>query len=126
MSTDGSGTDPELSAHLRRVGATDSQIEGLDDTELIGLAGDLVQSRDLDLTLAELAQRCGASQDRVRAIYQTLRLDPDALAGFGDEDVRLMSILFDDETGLVEQVADELMRVAGTSLRRVAEAAVAA
>ena len=118
--------DPELVAHLRRLGATDAQIADLDDGRLIGLAGDLALSADLDLTLDELAARCATTPQRIREVYRSIGLDVDALAGFGAGDAELMSLVVTDESGLVAQVADELLRVAGTSLRRVAEAAVAA
>lgn len=118
--------DPELVAHLRRLGASDAQVEDLDDSMLIGLAGDLVLSADLHLSIEELAARCGTSVATARGVYRSLGLDPDALAGFGPGDVELLSLVVADESGVVAQVADELLRVAGTSLRRIAEATVAA
>ncbi len=99
---------------------------GLDDGQLIGLAGDLRLADGLDLTLAELAARGGTSEDRVRTVYASLGLDVETLAGFGEGDLALLSLAVDDDTGLIDQVGAELLRVAGTALRRVADATVAA
>lgn len=33
--------DPDLVAHLLTLGATENEVDGLDDSGLIGLAGDL-------------------------------------------------------------------------------------
>jgi adenylate cyclase len=117
--------DPELVEYLRSRGATEDQMSGLEDGDLIGLSGDLSATEGLDLTLEQLAHRAGTDVDTARSLYAAVGLDPDELAGFGDGDVELLRLLSADTTGMVEQVADELLRVAGVSLRRLAEATVA-
>ena len=118
--------DRDLVEHLIRLGASEAQVAGLDDHALIGLAGDLALGDGLDLTLAELAGRSGVSVERAGEIYRTLGLDVDGLAGFGQGDVELISLWATDESGVVDELAEELLRVAGTSVRRLAEATVAA
>ena len=117
--------DPELVEELRRRGATEEQIADLGDSDLIGLSGDLSLAADMVLTLDELAERAGTTPDRARRMFHALGLEPDELAGFGEADVAAVQMIESDESGIVEQVADELLRVAGTSLRRLAEASVA-
>lgn len=82
--------------------------------------------RGLDLTLSDLASRAGATVDATRAVYDALGLVTDELAGFGPGDVDLISLTASDESGLVDDVGTQVLRVAGGSLRRVAEAVVAA
>lgn len=117
--------DRDLVDYLRARGATEDQMAGLDDGDLIGLSGDLAATQGLDLTLEQLADQAGTDVDSARSFYRAAGLDPDELAGFGDGDVELLQLLSGDTTGMVEQVADELLRVAGVSLRRLAEATVA-
>ncbi len=101
-------------------------IEGLDDGALIGLAGDLRISAGLDLSLDDLAQRCGAEPKRVAELYGSLGLDVDRLAGFGEDDVELVSLTMNDGAALIDQIGPGMFRVTGRALRRIAEAAVAA
>jgi class 3 adenylate cyclase len=117
--------DRDLVDYLRARGATEDQMAGLDDGDLIGLSGDLAATEGLDLTLVQLANRAGTDVDSARSFYRAVGLDPNELAGFGNGDVELLQLLSGDTTGMVEQVADELLRVAGVSLRRLAEATVA-
>jgi adenylate cyclase len=118
-------TDSRLRDHLVRLGAAESALAGLGDNDLIGMAGDLQITEGLDLNLEELAARCGVSVDRVGALYSSFGLDAELLAGFGEGDIKMLSLALADDTGLVDQVGTELFRVAGRSLRRIAEAAVA-
>ena len=117
--------EDELVDQLRQRGATEEQLAGLDEGGLIALSGDLSLTADLFLTLGELAERAGTTPDRARRLFHALGLDPDALAGFGEGDVAALRLVESDSSGIVAQVADELLRVAGTSLRRLAEASVA-
>ena len=126
VSGGGGRGEPTLVEHVLGLGGTRAQVEGLDDDELIALAGDLALTRGLDLDLAGLSARCGVDEDRIRALYASIGLPADTLPGFGSGDVELVSLATVDPTGIVDQVANELLRVAGTSLRRLAEAAVAA
>jgi adenylate cyclase len=118
--------DPRLVAHLSDLGATDDQISGLDDSDLISLAGDLQLAAGLDLDVAALAREAGCSVGEVRSVYERVGLRVDDLAGFGGGDLRIMSLMTDDASGIVDQVATPLLRVAGTGLARLADAVVAA
>ncbi len=118
-------TDPRLRAHLVDSGAKESALVGLNDKDLIGLAGDLQIAKGLNLTVAQLADRCGAPVERVADLYSSFGLDVDRLSGFGEGDVEMLSLMLADDMGLVGQVGAELFRVAGRSLRRMAEAAIA-
>ena len=118
--------DDELRQRLLRRGVHPNALAGLDDYAMIGLTGDLALSQGLDLTLPQLVARCGADVVEVRRLYDALGLDVDELAGFGDDDVALVSLAVDDASGIIDEVSTQLFRVAGTSLRRIAEAVVAA
>jgi adenylate cyclase len=93
---------------------------------LIGLAGDLQLSAGLDLTVEDVARGADCSVDRVRTIYLALGLQAADLAGFGPGDVALMSLITADTSGIVAEVGPQLLRVAGNSMARLAEATVAA
>ena len=118
--------DPRLLAHLAKLGATDAQTSDLDDDDLIGLAGDLQLARGLPLTIDDVARQAGCGRDDVRAIYEGLGLRVDDLAGFGDGDVALVSLVTHDTSGIIDTVGTQILRVAGTALSRLAEATVAA
>ncbi len=118
--------EPRLLAHLATLGATDAQIADLDDDDLIGLAGDLQLAGGLPLTLDDVARRADCEPDDVRAIYEGLGLRVDDLAGFGDGDVALVSLVAHDTSGIIDTVGTQILRVAGSALSRLAEATVAA
>lgn len=118
--------DPELRSHLLGAGAGEADMAGLDDTGLVGLAGDLRLAAGLDMTLAELSERCATTSVEAQQVYRALGLDATTLAGFGDGDVELLRLVLGDEVAIISEVADELLRVAGRSLRQLAEATVAA
>ena len=120
------GEPLELIRHPIDLGATPEQIEELDESDLIGLAGDLQLSAGLDLDLNGLAAAAGCRPEDARTIYELLGLPADQLAGFGEDDVKLVSLAAGDTTGFVERIGAPLFRVAGTAMARVAEAAVAA
>ena len=118
--------DSRLRTHLAGLGATDDQLDGLSDDDLIGLAGDLQLRAGLDLDLADVARAAGCDPDQVSAIYEGLGLRVAELAGFGDGDVALTSLVVHDTSGIVDTVGPQLLRVTGSSLARLAEATVAA
>jgi len=118
--------EPRLLAHLAKLGATDAQTSDLDDDDLIGLAGDLQLGSGLPLTLDDVARQAGCEREDVRAIYEGLGLRVDDLAGFGDGDVALVSLVAHDTSGIIETVGTQILRVAGSALSRLAEATVAA
>lgn len=118
--------ESQLLAHLAKLGATEAQIAGLDDGDLIGLAGDLQLSAGLSLTLDEVAREAGCEPDAVRTIYEGLGLRVEDMAGFGDGDVALVSLIAGDTSGIIDTVGPQILRAAGSALSRLAEAAVAA
>ena len=118
--------DDRLRAHLGELGATDAQLADLGNDDLIGLAGDLQLAGGLTLTLDDVARQVGCDPDEVRTIYEGLGLRVDDLAGFGDGDVALVSLVAHDTSGIIDTVGSQLLRVAGSALSRLAEATVAA
>ncbi len=118
--------DPRLRAHLADLGAAADQLADLDDDDLIGLAGDIQLGGGLRFTLDDVARQAGCNPDEVRTIYEGLGLRVDDLAGFGDGDVALVSLIAHDTSGIIETVGTQILRVAGSSLSRLAEATVAA
>ncbi len=118
--------DSRLLAHLVALGASEEEVAGLEDGSLIGLAGDLQLSADLDRTLEEVAAEAGFDLDRARSVYTMLGLPVEGLAGFGDNDLAMLSFISGDTSGVIAEVGPQLLRVAGTSMARLAEAAVAA
>lgn len=118
--------EPRLLAHLAELGATDEQLAGLDNDDLIGLAGDLQLRAGLDLDLDDVARAAGCDVEQIRAVYEGMGLRVEDLAGFGVGDVALMSLITEDVSGIVDIVGPQLLRVAGSSLTRLAEATVAA
>jgi len=118
--------EPLLRAHLAELGATDAQVTDLSNDELISLAGDLQLRAGLDLDLDDIARAVGCDTNQVRTIYEGLGLRVDDLAGFGDGDVALTSLVVRDTSGIVDTVGPQLLRVAGSTLARLADATVAA
>jgi adenylate cyclase len=118
--------DLDLLEHLVQLGASDAQVAGRSDAELIGLAGDLQLADGLDYDAVDLAREVGCSVEEVRSVYERLGLRVEELAGFGDGDVAFASLIVNDTSGIVDQVSTPLLRVAGTLLGRLADAVVAA
>lgn len=118
--------DQRLLAHLADLGASEAQLADLADQDLIGLAGDLQLAAGLVLALDDLAQETGCSVDDVRSTYAQLGLRAEDLAGFGDGDVALMSLITGDTSGIVDEVGPQIFRVIGSVLARLADAMVAA
>ena len=118
--------DVRLLAYFADLGASDAQLAGLDDDNLIGVAGDLQLAAGLDLTVDDLAHEASCSLDEVRSIYERLGLHADELAGFGAGDMTLVSLITGDTSGIIDEIGSQTLRVMGTSLSRLAEAAVAA
>jgi adenylate cyclase len=121
--TEGDGSE-EIDEFLRSLGATQEQIdEARRECHLAGLAADLVLTEGANLSAAEVATQAGFDVDRVVAVWRLLGVavpDPDRPM-FSERDARFTA----------QAVAlgpfgprDELLRVLGNSLARVAEAAV--
>ena len=111
---------------MRALGVSDTVIEGHDDAELIGLAGDLQWTQDLSYTLEELSSSTGAGVEQIRSIFRLLGLDADELAGFDDDDAEMVALVISDTSGILDEIGAQLLRVAGAALNRIAEATVAA
>ncbi len=121
---DGEG-DETISDFLRSLGASDEQIEtARRQCRLASLAGDLVLARGATLSADELASRVGLPVDGVVSLWHTLGVVvPDTTTPmFSDRDAELtLSIV---RTNPIGEYGSELLRVLGSSLARVAEAAV--
>ncbi len=130
-----SKVDPEIVDLLRGLGATDTQIEqAAVARRLPALAVDLVLSRDFTLSVDEVAARTGASTEELLEIYRLfgIALDQSGPA-LGGNDLTLLSVLRGVGGGAGGAVSDEnlsrgagenLLRVIGLSVSRIAEAAV--
>ncbi|MGA3146425.1 MAG: adenylate/guanylate cyclase domain-containing protein [Acidimicrobiales bacterium] len=118
--------DRSIDDVLHSLGATDEQIEvARRECHFVGLAADLVLSKGAVLTAAELAVRAGVPVEVVLSLWRTLGVVvPDEHQPmFSDRDADFTSFIL--QTNPVGSHGDELLRVLGSSLTRVAEAAVA-
>lgn len=114
-----------IDAFLRSVGASEEQIEiARREGHIAGLAGDLVLAEGASLTAVDMAARAGLTVDTVLDLWRTLGVAvPDQHRPmFSERDVSFTTYI----GGLnpVGEHGGELLRVLGTSLARVAEAAV--
>lgn len=120
---------PELeavTAYLRSLGATPERIEEARlDQRLAGLAADLVLGQGADLTANGVAERLGVEPSAVVELWRTLGIAvPDASRPmFSERDADLTALAL--QLNPIGGHGVELFRVLGTSLARVAEAAVA-
>ena len=118
--------DGELEAFLRSLGATPERIRAAAEAgHLPGLAADLVLTSGAELTARQVAEQVGTTVEVVIDTWRTLglRVDPDEPA-FSTTDVELVRGLVAMESFL-EHEGDELLRIVGSALGRVADAAVA-
>jgi len=116
----------EIDAYLKALGATDEQIaEARRQSHLAGLAGDLVLARGATLTARDMAERSGTTVLDVLAMWRTMGVavpDEDRVM-FSEDDAEFNDFLV--QANPVGTHGGELLRVLGSSLSRVAEAAVA-
>jgi adenylate cyclase len=118
------GTE-RVDGFLRSLGATDDQIEvARRESHIAGLAADLVLAEGATLTLADLALRAGVEVEAARRLWLTLgvAVPDEARPMFSEPDVAFTSYIA--ELNPVGSHGNELLRVLGESLARVAEAAV--
>ena len=117
----GSDVTEDLRAFLHSLGVSDDQIAlAALDGNVAALAGDAILGEGLEFTVADLAARVGTDVERVRSIWQLLGVaTPDGPA-FAERDARFT----EDAVQLGLPGAEELLRVLGSSLARVADAAV--
>ncbi len=116
----------DIDDFLRSLGATEEQIRQarrLDSQA--ALAGDLALARGATLTAADLADRAGTTVQNVLDMWRTMGVVvPDADRPlFSEDDLEFTRFLV--SANPVGTHGGELLRVLGTSLSRVAEAAVA-
>ena len=119
---DGEG---DLEAFLQSLGATPKRIRAAAEAgHLPGLAADLVLTAGAELTARQVAAQVGTTVDVVVDTWRTLGVpvDPDAPA-FSAADLELVRGIVVLE-GFGGHEGDELLRIVGSALGRVADAAV--
>ncbi len=114
-----------LTAFLESLGATGEQIEAARrDCTLARLPADLILRKDATLSAKDVATRAEVGVDQVVELWRTLGVSvpDDQLRMFSEQDASFTTVALQFEP--VGTHADELFRVLGNSLARVAEAAV--
>jgi adenylate cyclase len=114
-----------VSAFLRSLGGTDEQIAtAWNDCHIARLAGDLVFAQGATLTARDVAVRTGTPVEHVLSLWRTLGIVVPAVDHpmFSARDADFTKFL--TQMNPVGDHGDELLRVLGNSLSRVAEAAV--
>jgi len=115
-----------VSEFLRAMGATDAQIDaGLRDCNLLQLPTDLVLARGATLSACDLVARTGWTESEVVGLWKILGVAvPDAATAiFSERDAAVTELaLHFMQAGPASN--EELFRILGSSLARVAEAAV--
>jgi adenylate cyclase len=114
-----------VNAFLRSLGATEEQIAtAWKDCHVPRLAGDLVFAEGATLTASDVATKAGLPVEDVLSLWRTLGvIVPDA-------DTAMFSARDADFTAFLKQInpvgshGDELLRILGSALSRVAEAAI--
>src|SRR3954451_14426962 len=135
MTTTGAQPDPQIIEVLRDLGGTDEEIAAAVAAQRpAALAVDLVLTRDFTLPLDEVAARFDLPPDIIIEIYRLLGLAIDREGPvLCADDVALLEALavttsrrLDDNSSsyLSEDAGENLLRVIGTSVSRVADAAV--
>ena len=120
------GQDDALVELVRAHGATPDQIATAGALGLRSLAADLVLSASQDTSARQLAEGAGIGLDAAVAIWRALGVDvpdPDAALFSANDIVLTREVVAADLPAHGD--ADELLRVVGSSLARVADAAVA-
>jgi adenylate cyclase len=114
-----------VDAFLRSLGATDEEVESAwTDCHIARLAGDLVFAEGATLTAHDIAAMTGTPVAQVLSMWRTLGIVVPAADRpmFSARDAELTRFL--TQMNPVGSHGDELLRVVGSSLSRVAEAAV--
>jgi adenylate cyclase len=114
-----------IDAFLRALGASEEQIAvARREGHLSRLAGDLVLAAGATLSGTDLTSRAGVDPPTVLRLWRTLgvHVPDDHQPMFSERDAMLAAHLFHMDP--VGPNGDELLRVLGSSLARVAEAAV--
>jgi len=120
---------------LRGLGASEAQVaEAVASGRPAALAVDLVLGRDFAFTLDDVAARFGVPADYIVELYRLLGLtiDPEGRV-LGEADVELLDALSvagahrlgtGDEANMSQDAGENLLRVIGSSVSRIADAAV--
>ncbi len=111
---------------LHALGATDEQIDvARRGCHMPGLAADLVLSKGFNLSAADLAAHAHVPVEDVLSVWRSVGVEvPDEHQRiFTDKDEQFISFIMNSNP--VGSHGEELLRVLGSSLTRVAEAAVA-
>ncbi len=127
--------DPAIVDLLRGLGATDAQIEhAAVARRLPALAVDVVLSRDFTFSVDEVAARYGAPTETLIEIYRLFGISLDRSGpSLSSDDVALLAVLGRVGGGaegavggeqFSQDAAENLLRVIGMSISRIAEAAV--
>jgi adenylate cyclase len=127
--------DPEVLGLLQQLGGTDAEIEqAAVERRLPSLAVDLVLMREFNLSVEEVAAQHGTSNEAVVEIYRLLGISLERVGrALGDGDVALLGVLGRAATGrtpaqevgtMSAGARDNLLRVIGMSISRIADAAV--
>ncbi len=119
------GDDDDLAAFLRSLGASDAQIDAArSNLHLAGLATDLILAEGANLSAIDLAARSGVEVEVVLGLWRMLGvIVPDEHRPiFSEDDAAVTALAIELKPG--GSHGDELFRVLGGSLARVAEAAV--
>jgi adenylate cyclase len=118
-------TARELVAFLEEQGADPEQVaEAISDEALWALTTDVLLAEGEEITAEELAQQAGLTSDQMRRVLRAIGL---SAAAYSTADLigiaagAEMFKLFPDEENVLR-----LLRVVGSSIRRIAEASVAA
>jgi adenylate cyclase len=122
----GDGTPQSVDDVLHSLGATDEQIDiARRSCHLTGLAADLVLTQGATLSAADLADRAQIPVEDVLSVWRTVGVDvPDEQQLiFTDQDAQFIDFL--TSSNPIGSHGEELLRVLGSSLTRLAEAAVA-
>lgn len=118
----------ELIRYLFGLGATVEDLRRTQDGELPGVAAMLAIRGRPTLTMAEVAERAGMSEELAQRVYRAVGFpdpEPDALVG-NDEDVDALRTLRGGMELLGREEMIQLTRVVGSALARIADAMVSA
>jgi adenylate cyclase len=122
---DGAVDHEGVDAFLRSLGATEEQIQtAWSECHVARLAGDLVFAEGATLSANDVASRTGTALEQVLSVWRTLGIvvpSPETRM-FSARDAELTQFLI--RVNPVGEHGGELLRVVGSSLSRVAEAAV--
>ena len=114
-----------VDAFLRSLGATDAQIQtAWSECHVARLAGDLVFAEGATLSANDVASRTGTALEQVLSVWRTLGIvvPSSETRMFSARDAEFTQFLI--QVNPVGEHGGELLRVVGSSLSRVAEAAV--